>query len=128
METMLSAVLSVLALAGGTELPLADPRPVRSRPAVRVVFGSVPCEQPVRFARVREGRRRVRITLVGQAVQPGTVCAESFQIGCAEVRLRRRLGRRRVVDGSGRRSGVDAATARDARAGRCPRVRVVLTG
>ena len=128
METMLSAVLSVLALAGGTELPLADPRPVRSRPAVRVVFGSVPCEQPVRFARVREGRRRVVITLVGQVVAPDAVCVESFQTGCAEVPLRRRLGRRRVVDGSGRRSGMDGESARRAHAGRCPRVRVVRSG
>ena len=121
--------MSVLALAGGgAELPFADPRPVRSRAAVRVVFGSVPCEQPVRFARVREGRRRVTITLVGQVVPDGTLCAESFQAGCAEVRLRRRLGRRTVRDGSGEPSGVDRETARRARAGGCPRVRVVRSG
>ena len=121
--------MSVLALAGGgAELPFAGPRAVRDHPAVRVVFGSVPCEQPVRFARVREGRRRVTITLVGQAVPPGTVCAESFQVGCAEVPLRRRLGPRRVVDGSGRRAGIDAGSARRARSAGCARVRVVRAG
>lgn len=122
---MLSFAAALLAFLAPTEIPFDEPRAVRSRPAVRVVFGTVPCELPVRYARVRETDKRVVITLIGQLRPPGTVCAQVLQLGCVEVPLRRRVGGRRVVDGSTRSSTVDSASARRARAAGCARVRVV---
>ena len=123
---MFALASAVLAFAAPpAEVPWSAPRPLRSRPAVRVVYGTIPCELPVREARVTEGRRRVVVTLVGQTVPPGTACAEVMAYGCVEVRLRRRVGERRVVDGSGRRLGLDGDTARRTRTSGCRRVPVV---
>ena len=122
---MLALASAVLALAAApTEVPWDAPQALRSRAAVRVVYGTIPCELPIRYARVREGSRRIVITLVGRTVPPGMACIEVFRTGCVEVRLRRRVRARRVVDGSDRNASIGASEARRARASGCPRVPV----
>jgi hypothetical protein len=109
--------------ASSAELPFRAPRPVRDRVAVRVAYGATPCHLPLRGARVVEGRRRIVITLLARRPRSGERCIQVLRLGCAEVPLRRAVRRRRVVDGSGRRSTISRGQARIAHAGSCPRVR-----
>jgi hypothetical protein len=119
----LAAAVAAFGASGAAVVPFRAPRPVRERVAVRVAYGTTPCRLPLRGARVAEGRRRIVVTLVGRTPRAGERCIQVLRLGCAEVPLRRRVGSRRVVDGSGRRSSISRSEARVAHAGRCARVR-----
>jgi hypothetical protein len=119
----LAAAVAAFGAAGSAVVPFRAPRPVRARVAVRVAYGTTPCRLPLRGARVVEGRRRIVITLRGRTPRQGERCIQVLRLGCAEVPLRRRVGRRRVVDGSGRRASISRSQARVAHAGSCRRVR-----
>jgi hypothetical protein len=119
----LAAAVAAFGASGAAVVPFRAPRPVRDRVAVRVAYGATPCRLPLRGARVVEGRRRIVVTLLARTPRSGERCAQVVRVGCAEVPLRRRVGRRRVADGSGRRATISRAEARVAHAGRCARVR-----